>query len=227
MTDRYRVAHMSELEIKTGPDSRRWATVRSSLEIGAFGVNAWTAEHGGQQLIGEHDELGVRSGGHEELYFVSNGRATFTVAGDKIDAPAGTFVFVRDPAAKRSAVAKEPETTVLVAGGRRGEAFSPSKWEVGARALRHWDSGDFEAAVEELTQLHSDQPDDANVLYNLACAESRTGRRDEALGHLRRSVELDAAFAEIAASDPDFEAIRDDPEFSAVAGKADAGGSSP
>ena len=32
----------------------------------------------------------------------SSGRATFTVNGDEIDAPAGTFVFVRDPAAKRT-----------------------------------------------------------------------------------------------------------------------------
>jgi len=54
-----------------------------------------------------------------------------------------------------------------------------------------------------------------------------TGKKQEALGHLTRAVELDPDFREMAGKDSDFDAIRDEPEFaSAVAGKPDAGGSS-
>jgi hypothetical protein len=77
-----------------------------------------------------------------------------------------------------------------------------------------------------LSELHERHPDDAGILYNLACAESLAGRREDALRHFRESVELDASFAELAADDEDFAAIRDDPEFSAIAGQAGAAGPS-
>jgi tetratricopeptide (TPR) repeat protein len=212
------------LQIGSGP---RWAMVRTHFGIQAFGVNAYVANEAGEDLVGEHDELGKRAGHHEELYFIANGHATFTVNGDEIDAPAGTFVFVRDPAAKRSAIAKEAGTAVLIAGGKPGEAFTPSPWERNAPALAHLGTGDYDKAVEEFERLHAETPDDASVLYNLACAESLTGKRQEALGHLKRSLELDSDLRELAEKDSDLDAIRDDPEFaSAVAGQPDAGGSS-
>ena len=212
------------LQIGTGP---RWAMVRTHFGIQAFGINAYVANEAGGQLVGEHDELGKRAGRHEELYFIANGHATFTVNGDEIDAPAGTFVFVRDPAAKRSAIAKEAGTAVLIAGGKPGEAFTPSPWERNAPALAHFGTGNYEQAVEEFERLRAETPDDAAVLYNLACAESLTGKRQEALRHLKRSLELDSDFRELAEKDSDFDAIRDHPEFaSAVAGQPDTGGSS-
>lgn len=218
-------AHLSDLALQIGP--ARWAMVRTHFGIQAFGVNAWIAEEAGGQLIGEHDELGQGAGQHEELYFVSEGHATFTVNGDEIDAPAGTFVFVRDPAAKRSAVAKEAGTAVVVAGGKPGEAFTPSAWERNAPALAHFGTGEYDKAVEAFEQLLAETPDDSGVLYNLACAESLTGKREEALEHLKRAVELDPDFRAMAEKDSDFDAIRDDPEFaSAIAGQPDAGGSS-
>lgn len=58
----------------------------------AFGVNAWTGDEG-DELIGAHDES---SSGHEELYLVVEGNATFTVADETFAAPVGTVVFVRD-----------------------------------------------------------------------------------------------------------------------------------
>lgn len=51
------------------------------------------------------------------------------------------------------------------------------------------------------------------MLYNLACAESLAGHREEALEHLRRSIELDERFAEYAQTDGDLEAVRDEPGF--------------
>lgn len=212
------------LQIGNGP---RWAMVRTHFGIQAFGINAYVADEAGGEVIGEHDELGKRAGRHEELYFVADGHATFTVNGDEIDAPAGTFVFVRDPAAKRAAIAKEAGTAVLIAGGKPGEAFTPSPWERNAPALAHFGTGDYGKAVEEFERLHAETPGDAAVLYNLACAESLSGKRQEALGHLKRSIELDPDFRELAEKDSDFDAIRDDPDFaSAVAGQPDAAGSS-
>ena len=219
-------ARLSDLAVQIG-SGPRWAMVRTHFGIQAFGVNAYVADDAGGQLIGEHDELGKRAGRHEELYFVADGHATFTVNGDEIDAPAGTFVFVRDPAAMRSAIAKEAGTAVVIAGGKPGEAFTQSPWERAAPALAHFGTGEYDKAVEALEQLLVETPEDAAVLYNLACAESLTGKRQEALGHLKRSVELDPDFRELAEKDSDFDAIRDEPGFaSAVAGQPDAGSSS-
>jgi TonB family protein len=106
-------AHISDLTFEF-VDGSTWAMVRSHFDIKSFGVNAYVAAEPGTEVIGEHDELGDDSGKHEELYFVSSGHTTFTVNGDEIDAPTGTFVFVRDPAAKRKAVAHEAGTTVLI-----------------------------------------------------------------------------------------------------------------
>jgi tetratricopeptide (TPR) repeat protein len=148
------------------------------------------------------------------------------VNGDEIDAPAGTFVFVRDPAAKRSAIAKEAGTAVVIVGGKPGEAFTPSRWERNAPALAYFVTKEYDKAVEAFEHLLAETPDDPGVLYNLACAESLSGRKTEALGHLQAAVERDPDFGEMAAKDSDFDAIRDDPGFtSAVAGQPDSGGS--
>src|SRR5207244_11286610 len=144
-------AHISDLQLERG--SQTWAMVRARFGIKSFGVNAYVANKAGQEIIAEHDEMGERSGKHEELYFVADGHATFTVEGDEIDAPAGTFVFVRDPAAKRKAVAKDVGTTILIAGGRPGEAFTPSPWERNASGLVYFASKEYDKAVEAYEQM--------------------------------------------------------------------------
>src|SRR5437764_12761511 len=93
-------------------DDRVYVRLRADLDIGAFGASASIQKKTGEPVVGEHDEVGPASDGHEELYVVVQGRATFTVDGDEIDAPQGTVVFVRDPAAKRKAVAKTDGTVV-------------------------------------------------------------------------------------------------------------------
>ena len=69
-------------------------------------------------------------------------------------------------------------------GGRPGAAFTVSPWERSAEALRCWATEDWPRAIEILEVQLADDPDNANVLYNLACAESRSGKPDEALAHL-------------------------------------------
>jgi hypothetical protein len=57
------------------------------------------------------------------------GGARFTVGADRIDAPAGTLVFISDTALTREAVATADDTVVLAVGAARGVAFEPSPWE--------------------------------------------------------------------------------------------------
>ena len=189
--------------------------IRIPLGIEAFGVNAYAAREAGGHVIEEHDELGAGAGRHEELYLVLSGHARFTVAGEDVDAPPGTLVFVRDPATRRGATAVAPETTVLVVGATAGKAFAPSPWEAWLEALPFYTAKEFEAAVEVMTRALEAHPDNPNVLYNLACCEALAGRRDDALAHLARAAELDSRVAKWAASDSDLDAIRGEEGFPA------------
>jgi hypothetical protein len=111
-------------------DLEPWRPVRHALGVLAFGVNAWVGESKGDRILEEHDELNEDAAdNHEELYLVLEGHATFTVDGEQIDAPRGTFVFVRDPALVRTAFAEEDGTTVLAIGATPGYPFRVSPWE--------------------------------------------------------------------------------------------------
>ena len=213
MTDGYSFATLDELEIGQLPGAARWAGIRRHFGIESFGVNGWTATEAGADVIGEHDE---GENGHEELYVVLSGSATFTVDGETVAGPAGTIVFVRDPGAKRRAVADEPGTRILAVGAKRGEAFVPSTWERSVPALQFFASGEYEKAAEMLEAVHAEFPDDATVLYNLACAESMSGRTAEAIDHLRRSVTQGERFRELARTDTDFDPIRGEPGFAEI-----------
>jgi hypothetical protein len=107
-----------------------WKPVRRHFGIRSFGVNAYVAHADGVTVIAAHDEVSEDGTSHEELYFVASGHATFTVAGETLEAPAGTFVFVDDPAATRGALARTAGTTVLAFGAEPGAAFQVSEWEL-------------------------------------------------------------------------------------------------
>jgi hypothetical protein len=129
MGDGWRTMHLSEIEGFGQPDTEGWLPVRHRLGVRAFGVNAWVGEAAGAEVIEEHDELSGGADSHEELYLVLDGHATFTLDGNELDAPRGTFVFVQDPSITRKAVAREPGTTVLAIGATPGVAFSVAPWE--------------------------------------------------------------------------------------------------
>lgn len=218
MSERYVVRRLEDVGTFVDETRARWHPIRTELGIGAFGVNAWRSGEAGQELIGEHDEVGGGAGRHEELYLVLSGRATFTVGGATVDASAGQLVFVGDPEVKRAATAEEAGTIVLVVGGKRGEAFSISPWERYAEGLQFFATKEYERALEFFERAHSEAPDQAGVLYNLACAESRTGRHADALAHLAQAIELSPSFLEAAQTDADFDPIRTDERFPGTAG---------
>jgi tetratricopeptide (TPR) repeat protein len=207
----YKTARIDELERFEG----EFATIpiRIPLGISAFGVNAYAAAEQGGHVIEEHDELGAGAGRHEELYLVLSGRARFTVAGEELDAPAGTLVFVRDPETRRAATAVDPQTTVLVVGATAGKAFEPSPWEAWLEALPFYTAKEYERARDGMGRALERHPDNPNVLYNLACCEALAGRREDALAHLARAAELDPRVAKWAREDSDLESIRGDDAF--------------
>jgi tetratricopeptide (TPR) repeat protein len=182
--------------------------------VTAFGVNAYWAEKPGDELIEEHDELGAGAGHHEELYVVIGGSASFTVAGKEFEAPARTVVFVRDPAARRGAVATEPNTTALAVGGAAGQART-SPWEWVATAIPAWQAGDFDSARRTIAEGLREYPDNPSLLYDLACLEALAGNSDAAIEHLRLAVELKPELAPDARRESDFASIRERPDFPA------------
>ena len=187
-----------------------WRHVRRTLDIGAFGINAYVAPNAGDDVVEEHSE---RTLGHEEVYVVLSGRATFTLGDETVDAPAGTIVFIRDPEVRRHARADEAGTSVLAVGGPRDAPYEPSPWEDFFAAERHRTAGDYDSYVAELEDALRRRPDHPATLYNLACAEALAGRAADAVAHVTRAVELDPAFGEYAAKDEDFAGLRDRPDW--------------
>jgi tetratricopeptide (TPR) repeat protein len=197
----------------TSPGRRGRVYLRRDLGIGAFGVNAFHQEVAGENVIGEHDELGPGANAHEELYLVVQGGCTFTVDGETVDAPRGAALFVPDPASKRSAVATEDGTTVVAVGGRAGEAFALSASEAIADFLPLYRGGDYAGALAACKQALETHPHNALVLYNIACLETLLGHTEEAYEPLGEALAAWAPFKELAVTDDDLTALRDDPRF--------------
>jgi tetratricopeptide (TPR) repeat protein len=203
-------------DIEPGPehDGRVPLNIRRHFDIQGFGVRA-TRAVGDGHVIGEHDEIGLGATGQEELYFVLSGAATFNVDGQPVYASAGTFVFVRDPSVKRSAIAKQDGTTVLVVGATPGEPYRLSVGEVMHDMWDPYRAGDYEGALEALQPALAERPE-ALVLFNVACMESQLGRADDAIAHLEQAIEDDHRIKENIGSDTDLDSIRDDPRFKAL-----------
>jgi quercetin dioxygenase-like cupin family protein len=205
---RYAVAHLDEIgEVTDGREPSR--PVRAHFGITSFGVNSWTAKQAGDRIINEHDESAE---GDEELYLVHTGRATFELDGERVDAPAGSFVFA-EPGVKRTAFAEEPGTTIIALGGTPGEVYEPSGYEFWAPVGLLYQAGEYAEAADRGRVLVEAHPEYPALLYNLACVESLAGRTNDALEHLRRSVELSERSRTFAKSDSDFDAIRHEPAF--------------
>jgi mannose-6-phosphate isomerase-like protein (cupin superfamily) len=207
----YEVAHLDELDrFPVDEEGLVWRPVRRRLGIRAFGTNAYTAEKAGDRVVEEHFERD----GHEELYLVANGRATFTLGEDEIDASAGTLVYAT-PGTKRGAVAVEPETTIVAFGAKPGVPHEISGWEGVFVAFGYLRKGEEEKGRQAMAMAVAERPNDWQGQYNAACFESLTGNKEAAIAHLQRAIELDPKAREFAQKDTDFDWLRDDPEFPA------------
>jgi len=202
---KWKVARLEDI----GPRGRD-LPVREHLGIQAFGINGFTPREDGM-LVNEHDEAGS---GQEELYIVLDGNATFEVDGETIDAPAGTFVFVR-PESRRKATG---DGTVLAIGATPGEAYQAldwgGAWPFHNESMTAYGEQRYADALEAVHGGLEHMPDHAGLHYNYACFATLAGETgDETFRHLRRSVELFPPFREQGRRDDDFAAVRHDPRF--------------
>jgi len=201
----WKVAHLDEIE-RRGRD----IPVREHLGIHSFGVNAFTPGEDGK-LINEHDEA---DSGQEELYFVVDGKATFEIDGETIDAVPGTLLYV-GPEARRKATGN---ATVLVMGGTPGEVYQAvdwgEAWPFHQESMTAYGEQRYADARDAVRGALERMPDHAGLNYNYACFATLAGdTRDATFDHLRRSVELLPRFRDDARRDDDFADVRDDPRF--------------
>jgi quercetin dioxygenase-like cupin family protein len=201
----WKVARLDDIERRG-----RGIPVREHLGIHSFGANAYTTGEDGT-LINEHDESGS---GQEELYVVLDGKATFEIDGATVEAPAGTFVYVR-PEAKRKATG---DGTVLALGGTPGEAYQAldwgEAWPFHSESLTAYGEQRYADALAAVRNGLEHSPDNGGLHYNYACFATLSGDTgDETFTHLARSIELFPPFREQARRDDDFAAVRDDPRF--------------
>ncbi len=199
----YEIASLTELESVAAVGTLRWTPLRKHFGITAFGISAYTAGEVGQDVIEEHTEEML---GHQELYVVVSGRATFVLDGEEKEVPAGSVVFLGDPKVKRYARAEEPGTTVLAIGGKPG-VHAVSVWEYVFLAYGVVDE-DPERALAELHAGLKEQPDHPALHYHLACIHARAGRLDEARTSLDRAIELDPKRKAQADEDEDLAPLR-------------------
>ena len=122
-------------------------------------------------------------------------------------------MFIREPTLKRVAVAETEDALVLAVGNAAGRAYEPSAWETSFAAAPLLDQGRFDEALALFAEGLREHPGNASLLYNIACAEARAGRKEDAISHLREAIAAQDRFAERARSDPDFDSIRGDPSF--------------
>jgi hypothetical protein len=127
----YRVAAVDELQDIAYRQETHMRPVRHHLGITAFGANAWTAAAEGDRLMPEHEE----DEGSEELYVVLRGRARFEIAGEIVDAPVGTLVFV-EPETSRTAFAEEAGTRCSRSAARSGSRTRPEAGRSGRSSIR-------------------------------------------------------------------------------------------
>ncbi len=113
---------------------------------------------------------------------------------------------------------------VLIAAGRLREASeliarqqNPRYAAASYVALQTaaFNSGEFDLSSEAGRQALERKKDPA-IAYNIACAEARAGRADEALVWIERAVEMGYRAVEAMASDSDLETLRSRPEFEAI-----------
>jgi quercetin dioxygenase-like cupin family protein len=208
----WQTAKISEIE----PRNNAWVPIRDHFGGTAYGINAFVAAKEGDNVIGEHSEDLAQ---HEELYVVLEGHATFSVAGDHIDAPAGTIVFIRDPSARRGAIAKEAGTTVLAVGAEPGAVFKVSSWEVAwpwmSRGMALYREQKYAEAAGVFEEGLGEVEDGSGLHFNIACVKALNGEKEAAFEHLRKAIAGYPNFAEAARNDSDFDSVRDDPHFPA------------
>ena len=92
------------------------------------------------------------------------------------------------------------------------------RWEAMRASWAAAQGGDAEEAARLAEQALALDPDDAEMLYNLACYRALAGRDDEALDLLARCLPQNASLRVHARTDSDLDSLRGRPDFQALLG---------
>ncbi len=212
---RYAVAKLDEIEEQSDAGTF-YRPIRHELGISAFGVTTWTGHAAGDTVVNERDPGDPTA--DQELFLVLRGHAAFDIAGDRVDAPAGTLVHA-PPGTRRSAVAIEDETTILLVEGTPGAAYDARGWELWAPLAPRYFAGDHGFVADQLRDIVDRYPQYPMLFFNLACCESQLGQKADAIEHLRLAIERSEEFRASAREDPDLDAIRGEPAFRELVGE--------
>jgi hypothetical protein len=127
-------------------------------------------------------------------------------APDVIAVPVGAFA---DPSFPPPTVSvyesRRHPWVVLPPGAETDEAWA----SLGAL----YDAGEYAEVADRGSELIEAQPENAQLLYNVACCESLAGRPAAAIEHLRHAIERVEELRSLAAEDSDFDPVRDEPAF--------------
>jgi len=116
-----------------------------------------------------------------------------------------------------------PAPSVSVYGARR------HRWLALPEGIEHdevWDelrplygAGEYAAIADRGGELIAANPQNAQLIYNVACCESMAGRTADALEHLRRAIAIAPdPLRGLAAEDSDLDPIRSEPGFAELLG---------
>jgi hypothetical protein len=118
----------------------------------------------------------------------------------------GAFADPEFPQPTESSYGSRRHPWVVLPSGIEGD----DAWE----ALRSlYEAGEYAEVADRGRELIEAHPQNAQLLYNVACCESLAGRTAEAIEHLRAAIDLRADLGSLAAGDSDLDAIRDEPAF--------------
>ena len=196
MSGGYRALTIGEIEGVPWLSGLTWHPVRMELGLHAFGAAGFSGGPG-RLVVEPHTET-ADGRGHEELYIVLSGRATFTLDGERLDAPAGTLVLVAPPV-HRQAVAEEEGTTVLVLGGPPTFEVAGVEWLMRARPLMATDPDRARAILQDGL---AEAPASAAILYGFALLEATQGDTEAARASLREAIAREPRLAAEAENEP-------------------------
>jgi tetratricopeptide (TPR) repeat protein len=133
-----------------------------------------------------------------------------------------------------------PEVVTVMVGAFADRSFPPPRrsgygvrrhpWVVLPDGISHdeawgpfnalYQAGEYAEAADQARDALAANPDNVQLLYNVACCESLAGRPEDAIEHLRRAVAIvPGHMRELAIADSDFDPIRDDPAFKELVGQ--------
>jgi hypothetical protein len=93
------------------------------------------------------------------------------------------------------------------------QLFAPELWDP-VRPI--YEAGNYAEAAQKGRELIEARPDQANLVYNVACCESLAGETDKACEHLAQAIGMWEGCRELAQHDSDFDPIRNEHAFRAL-----------